>query len=105
MINPRFEMVYKDVPQHGTNIIQLFLNHVSADRRLILPGQDLFENIATFNERLLYSPGIIPQNFRPRHSTSRKPHTRSKYLSRCQPTGKRSVRQPQLDSPVSHHTI
>ena len=28
-INPRFEMVYKDVPQHGTNIIQLIFNHVS----------------------------------------------------------------------------
>ena len=28
-INPRFEMVYKDSPQHGTNIIQLILNHVS----------------------------------------------------------------------------
>ena len=37
-INRRFEMVYKDVPQHGTSIIQLLLNHVSADRREILPG-------------------------------------------------------------------
>ena len=29
-INLQFEMVYKDVPQHGTNIIQLIINHVSA---------------------------------------------------------------------------
>ena len=56
-------MVYKDVPQHGTNIIQLLLIHVSADQRVFLPGQDLFDNIAAFNERLLYSPGKIPQNF------------------------------------------
>ena len=63
MINPCFEMVYKDVPQHGTNIIQLLLNHVSADRREILPGQDLVENIAAFNERLLFSPGVTTQNF------------------------------------------
>ena len=82
-INPCFEMVYKDVPQHGTNIIQLLLNHVSADQRVILPGQDLFENIATSNERLLYLSGEIPQNFRPGHSTSRNPHMRSrwKYLT------------------------
>ena len=66
-------MVYKDVPQHGTNIIQLLLNHVSADGRLILPGQDLFENIAAFNERLVYSPGNTPQNFQPGSSTSRNP--------------------------------
>ena len=37
-INRRFEMVYKDVPQHGTNIIQLLINHVSGNRRKILPG-------------------------------------------------------------------
>ena len=57
-INPRFEMIYKDVPQHGTNIIQLILNHVSDGVREILPGQDLFENIAAYNERLVYAPGI-----------------------------------------------
>ncbi|MDP6295146.1 MAG: hypothetical protein QF618_03950, partial [SAR324 cluster bacterium] len=57
-INPRFEMVYKDVPQHGTNIIQLILNHVSDGEREILPGQDLFENIAAYKERLVYLPGI-----------------------------------------------
>ena len=62
-INPRFEMVYKDVLQQGTNIIQLLLNHVSADCRKILPGQDLFENIATFNERLLFLLGVTLQNF------------------------------------------
>ena len=56
-------MVYKDVPQHRSNIIQLLLNHVSADRREILPSQELFENIAAFNERLLFSPGNTPQNF------------------------------------------
>ena len=55
-INPRFEMVYKDSPQHGTNIIQLILNHVSDGEREILPGQDLFENIAAYNERLVYVP-------------------------------------------------
>ena len=44
-------MVYKDVPQHGTNIIQLLLNHVGDQHpREILPGQDLFENIMAFNE-------------------------------------------------------
>ena len=55
-INHRFEMVYKEVPQHGTNIIQLILNHVSDENREILPGQDLLENIAAFNERLIYAP-------------------------------------------------
>ena len=67
-INPRFEMVYKNVPQHGTNIIQLILNHVSDEKREILPGQDLFENIAAFNERLVYSPGINTKVL------SKKPH-------------------------------
>ena len=38
-------MIYKDVPQHRTNIIQLLLNHVSADHHEILLSQDLFENI------------------------------------------------------------
>ena len=57
-INPRFEMVYKDVPQHGTNIIQLILNHVSDGEREILPGQDLFENIAAYKERLVYIPAV-----------------------------------------------
>ena len=55
-INRRFEMVYKEVPQHGTNIIQLILNHVGAGAREILPGQDLLENIAAFKERLVYAP-------------------------------------------------
>ena len=45
-INPRFKMVYKDVPQHGTKIIQLLLNNVSTDHCLILSDQDLFENIS-----------------------------------------------------------
>ena len=62
-INPHFEILYKDVLQHGTNIIQLLLNHVSADCRIILPIQVLFEDIAAFNERLLYSLGNVPQNF------------------------------------------
>ena len=57
-INPRFEMVYKGTPQNGTNIIQSILNHVSDEKREILPGQDLFENIAAFNEKLVYSPSI-----------------------------------------------
>ena len=55
-INHRFEMVYKEVPQHGTNIIQLILNHVGAGDREILPGQDLLENIAAYKERLVYTP-------------------------------------------------
>ena len=54
-------MVYKDVPQHGTNIIQLIINYVSDENHEILPGQDLLENIAAFNKRLVYSPGIILQ--------------------------------------------
>ena len=62
-INPRFEMVYKDVPQHGTNIIQLLLNHVSAILHEILPGQDLFEKIAAFNKSLLFSPGNTLKTF------------------------------------------
>ena len=66
-INPRFEMVYKDVPQHGMNIIQLILNYVSDENRKILPGQDLFENIAAFNERLVYSPGITLSDLHVRH--------------------------------------
>ena len=41
-------MVYKDVPQHGTNIIQLLLNHMGDQH-----PQNLFENIAAFNEKLL----------------------------------------------------
>ena len=61
-------MIYKDVPQHGTNIIQLILNYVSDGNR-ILPGQDLFENIVAFNERLVYSPSTTPQ--RPASSASR----------------------------------
>ena len=73
MINLRFEMVYKDVLQPGTNIIQVLRNHVSTDHHEILPGQYLFENISAFNERLLFSPGITPQNFRPGRSMSRKP--------------------------------
>ena len=99
-INPCFEMVYKDVLQHGANIIQLFLNHVSADQRVILPGQDLFENIAAFNERLLYMAGETPQ--RPGQSTSRKPHERLKYL----PSYRSSVKckMGYSDSPVAHHT-
>ena len=56
-------MVYKDVPQHGTNIIQLLNNHVSADRREILPGQGLFENIAAFNKSLLISPDHTLKTF------------------------------------------
>ena len=63
------EMIYKGVPQHGTNIIQIILNYVSDGEREILPGQDLFENIATFNERLVYSLSFTPQ--RPAHSASR----------------------------------
>ena len=43
-------MVYKAVPQRGTNIIQLLLNHVGDQQlRKILPGQDFFENIVAFN--------------------------------------------------------
>ena len=48
-INPRFEMVKKDVPQHGTNIMQLLLNHVSTGGCLILPGQDLFSSFNYFS--------------------------------------------------------
>ena len=69
-INPRFEMVYKGVPQHGTNIIRLILNHVTNEIREILPGQDLLENIAAFNERLFYVPGIAPKS--PTRLTSKK---------------------------------
>ena len=61
-------MVYKDVPQHRTIIIQLLLNHVSADRRVILPRQDLFQNIAVSTKgcyirqvRPLNNPGIQRQ--------------------------------------------
>ena len=57
-INPRFEMVYKGVPQHGMNIIQLILNYVSDENREILPGQDLLENIVAFNKILMHSFGI-----------------------------------------------
>ena len=69
-INPRFEMVYKGTPQHGTNIIQLILNHVSNENHEILPGQDLLENIAAFNERLFYVPGVAPKS--PTRLTSKK---------------------------------
>ena len=58
-INPRFEMVYKDVPQNGTNIIELILNHIGDKKREILPGQDLFENIAAFNEKLVFIPNNL----------------------------------------------
>ena len=97
-------MVYKDVPQHGTDIIQLLLNHESADHRLITPGQNLFENIAAFNKRLVYSPGNTPQNFCLGRSMSRKSNaqTRLKYLTRSQPVAKISTSF--TGSPVSHRT-
>ena len=45
-------MVYEGEPLHGTNIIELLLNHLPT-RPQRLPGQDLFENTAAFNANIL----------------------------------------------------
>ena len=67
-ISHRFEMVYEDMPQHGTNIIQLLLDHMGDHQPLeILPGQDLFENIAAFKEKLLYKPNVNSELTTTRH--------------------------------------
>ena len=98
-INPRFEMVYKDIPQHGTNIIQLILNYVSDGIREILPGQDLFENIAAFNERLVYVPHYTPSRnlTEPSHAQYPTPGFSVSELSDFSDSS-------QLHTPISHRT-
>ena len=58
-LNQCFQMVYKDVLQRGTNIIQLLLNNVGYQQpREMLPFQDLFENITAFHGKLLFTPDV-----------------------------------------------